>query len=391
MVKRLIKPSINSSFFLFGARGVGKSTWIEDEFLSQFKNKNEVLYINLLEDLVEERYLRNPQLLVEDINVKKDAIKWVIIDEVQKIPRFLDIIHNLIEKKKIKFLLSGSSARKLKISGANMLGGRAFDYRLFPFCFIELKELFKLDEVLNYGMLPRVFVLNQTTDKIKFLLSYVSTYVKMEVQLEQLLRNIEPFRDFLEIAAQMNGKMINYSKIAKDVGVDHKTVQTYYSILEDTYLGFKLPAYHNSIRKSQLLTPKFYFFDTGIKRAIEGSLHSAVVHGTSFYGDTFEHFIILEIYKLNHYLETDYRISYFGTKDKSEVDLILSRGRKKILVEIKSTKNINESEVKKLAKYSAKAKGSGFYLSLDPYPRFIHDINCLPWDQGIKKIFELID
>jgi predicted AAA+ superfamily ATPase len=385
----MIKPSKNSSFFLFGARGVGKSTWIEQEFLSQFKTQDEYIYINLLDDLIEERYAKRPALLIEDIQTHSKKLKWVIIDEIQKIPRLLDIVHNLIEKKKIKFLLTGSSARKLKVSGVNLLAGRAFDYRLLPFSFFELKNIFKLEDALNFGMLPQIYSHPNIQDKTKYLKSYVSTYVKMEVQLEQLLRNIEPFRGFLEVAAQMNGKLINYSKIAKDVGVDHKTVQTYYAILEDTYLGFKLPAFHNSIRKGQLLTPKFYFFDTGLKRSLEGALHSPVVPGTSYYGDTFEHFLILEIYKLNHYFETDFRLSYLGTKDNSEVDIILSRSRQNIFIEIKSTQNIDEVEVKKLSKFVNDANATGYYLSQDPHPRKIFGIHCLFWAEGLKQIFEM--
>jgi predicted AAA+ superfamily ATPase len=388
MIHRLLSASINSSYFLFGARGVGKSTWIEREFIPKLKTKN-FLYFNLLDDEQEERFLKNPTLLMEDILGQDTKPAWVIIDEIQKVPRLLDVIHNLIEKKRIKFVLTGSSARKIKLVGANTLGGRAFEYRLFPFSALELGESFQLEHSLNFGQLPKVYEFESISDKTKYLRSYVSAYIKMEVQLEQLLRNIEPFRGFLEVSAQMNGKMINNSKIATDVGVDPKTVQTYYSILEDTYLGFKLPAYHNSIRKSQLATPKFYYFDLGIKRAIEGSLHSPVVPGTSYYGETFEHFVILEIYKLNHYFETDYRLSYFATKDQGEVDLVLSRGREKIFIEIKSTKTVDPIEVKKLSKYANEAGAKAFYLSQDPHAKNLNEVKCLPWATGIKQIFNL--
>lgn len=387
MIHRLINPSKNSSFFLFGARGTGKSTWIDQEFLLQMP-EGSYLYFNLLEDEQEERYLREPSLFEQDILNQSPLPQWVIVDEVQKVPRLLDIIHKLIEKKKLKFALTGSSARKLKLMGSNMLGGRAFEYRLFPFSFLELGDQFDFEQSLNFGFMPATYSFTDVRDKIKYLKSYVSTYVKMEVQLEQLLRNIEPFREFLEIAAQMNGKLINNSKISRDVGVDPKTVQTYYSILEDTYLGFKLPAFHNSLRKSQLITPKFYFFDCGIKRALEGALHAPVVHGTSYYGECFEHFVILEFYKLNSYYETSYKMSYFSTPDGSEIDLILSRRREKIFIEIKSTKKVDESEVRKMEKYTKATGSQGYYLSLDPYPQKINGIHCLPWDQGLRRIFD---
>jgi len=387
MVLRLLKPSNNSSFFLFGARSTGKSTWIEQEFMPKL-NPTKYLYINLLDDETEERYLKNPSILVQEIDAVPKKPEWVIIDEVQKVPRLLDIIHKIIESKKIKFLLTGSSARKLKLGGSNMLGGRAFDYRLFPFSFIELGAEFNLDRALNYGLLPKVFEFSEAQDKIKFLKSYVSTYIKTEVQMEQLVRKIEPFRNFLEIAAQMNGKITQFAKISKDVGVDPKTIESYYEILEDTYLGFRLPCYHHSLRKAQLRTPKFYFFDTGIKRALDLSARSPVVPGTSFYGDTFEHFIVLEFFKLNSYLETDYKLSYFATSNQSEIDLILSRGRERIFVEIKSTLHIDEVEVNKLAKYAKEEKAQAYYFSQDPDARVIQNVRCLPWHQGLREIFK---
>lgn len=387
MVLRLLKPSNNSSFFLFGARSTGKSTWIDTEFIPKIGSN--YFKINLLDDEAEELYLKNPSALLQQVNALSQKPEWIIIDEVQKAPRLLDIVHNLIETKKIKFLLTGSSARKLKLAGANMLGGRAFEYRLFPFSSVELKNSFDLDEMLNFGLLPRIFEFSDPSDKIKFLKSYVSTYIKTEIQMEQLVRKIEPFRNFLEIAAQMNGKITNYSKISKDVGVDAKTVQTYYDILEETFIGFRLPAYHNSIRKSQLTTPKFYFFDVGVKRALDSSVRSAVTPGTSFYGETFEHFIILEFLKLNTYLESDFRISYFQTSDHSEIDLILSRGREKIFVEIKSSKQVDQTEVNKLSVYAKEEKAKAYYLSNDLNTFKIKNVKCMNWKDGIKEIFDL--
>lgn len=387
MVLRLINPSCNSSFFLFGARSTGKSTWIDVEFIPKIGSN--YFKINLLDDETEELYLKNPSTLLQQVNAFDKKPEWVIIDEVQKVPRLLDVVHELIETKKIKFLLTGSSARKLKLAGANMLGGRAFEYRLFPFSFVELKNQFNLEETLNYGLLPRVFEFSDQNDKIKFLKSYVSTYIKIEIQMEQLVRKIEPFRNFLEVAAQMNGKITNYSKISKDVGVDAKTIQTYYDILEETFIGFRLPAYHNSIRKSQLTTPKFYFFDVGVKRALDSSLRSSVTPGTSFYGETFEHFIVLEFLKLNTYFESDFRISYFQTSDHSEIDLILSRGREKIFVEIKSSKQVDQTEVNKLSVYAKEEKARAYYLSNDLNTLKMKNVKCMNWKDGIKEIFDL--
>jgi predicted AAA+ superfamily ATPase len=386
MVNRLLKTSLNSSFFLFGARSTGKSTWLQKYFLSKLK-PDKFLYIDLLDDETEQELSKSPQNLIEKIKILKKKPEWIIIDEVQKIPRLLDIIHSLIEKEKIKFILTGSSARKLKISGANMLGGRAFEYRMFPYSYFEIDKKTNLDEILNYGLLPKVFDFHSNSDKQKYLKSYVSTYIKMEVQIEQLVRKIEPFRNFLEIAAQMNGKITNFSKISKDVGVDNKTIQSYYEILEDTYIGFRLPAFHQSLRKAQLLTPKFYFFDVGVKRALDLSVRSAVVEGNSFYGDTFEHFIILEFIKLNHYYEADFKLSYYQTSDGSEIDLILTRGREKKFIEIKSTKTIDLVEVRKLSRYAEAVGATAYYISQDKSSRLIESVRCLHWKKCLAEIF----
>jgi predicted AAA+ superfamily ATPase len=361
---------------------------ISRQFLSEINGA--YLYYDLLDDEVEERLAKKPQLLEADLAGAKIKPKWIVIDEIQKIPRLLDVVHLLIEKTKVKFILSGSSARKLKKEGANLLAARAFEYRLFPLSFLEIGKHFDLQAVLNFGSLPSVFNFKVRADKIKYLKTYVSSYIKIEIQMEQVVRRLDPFRQFLEVAAQMNGKPINYSKIGKEVGADTKTVINYFQILEETYIGFILPGYHTSLRKSILLTPKFYFFDVGVKRALEGSLQSDPVAGTSYYGEVFEHFIINEFYKINTYLETDYILSYFSTKDGSEVDLVLTRGKKEIIfIEIKSATSVDESEVKKLATLTSGTQIKSYYLSQDKIHQKLHGIDCLHWSDGIKEIFKI--
>lgn len=388
MIHRLLKPSEKSSFFVFGARGTGKSTFISQQFLPL--QKGSCLYYDLLDDSVEERLAKAPQLLESDIAGAKVKPTWVIIDEIQKIPRLLDVVHLLIEKTKIKFILSGSSARKLRKEGANLLAARAFEYRLFPLTFLELGEKFDLQSALNFGSLPAVLNFEDKADKSKYLKTYVSTYIKLEIQMEQIVRRLDPFRQFLEVAAQMNGKPINYSKIGKEVGADTKTVINYFQILEETYLGFMLPGFHTSLRKSILLTPKFYFFDVGVKRALERALQSDPVPGTSYYGETFEHFVINEFYKMNAYLEADYSFSYFSTKEGAEVDLVLTRGKREtIFIEIKSASKVDEGEVKKLAALTGDTKIKAYYLSQDPVAQKFQNVQCLLWSEGIEDIFEI--
>ena len=213
MVRRLLKLSNSNSLFIFGARSTGKTTLLTE----LFKEDNKTLWINLLEEADEEIYGRHPSQLSLEIATKR--YHRVIIDEIQKFPKILDIVHLEIEKNpKIQFILTGSSARKLKRGAANLLGGRAFTYSLHPFTYIELGSLFNLPEALKFGTLPKLLEYSAEEDKKLFLKSYIKIYIKEEVLVEQLIRDLEPFRNFLEVAAQTNGKIINYSKIAKEVG-----------------------------------------------------------------------------------------------------------------------------------------------------------------------------
>lgn len=387
MIRRLIKYSKNNSLLIFGARGTGKSTLVKKQILKELKGK--YLYYDLLLPKEEDRLLRDPSLLEQEIENDKPA--WVIIDEIQKVPKLLNVIHSLIEKRKCKFIMTGSSARKLRLSSANLLAGRAFSIRLFPFSSFELGKKFSLKKSLQYGTLPKMTELNETFEIEEYLRSYVFNYIKEEVQVEQLVRKLDPFREFLEIAAQMNGKIINANKISKEVGVSDKTIVSYFKILEETYLGFFLPAFHTSIRKSQLLSPKFYFFDTGVKKALERSLHSQLVKSTGAYGDAFEHFVICEFYRLNEYTRSDFRVSYFQTSAGGEIDLVLSRvGHPVVLVEIKSADHIDNTEVKKIAEYKKEIpKSLAYYLSQDKHSYTIEGVECLYWQEGLRKIFSL--
>lgn len=383
MVRRIFKPLNSESFFLFGARGTGKSTFIEADFPSASFWK-----IDLLHEEIFDRYSRKPSLIENDWEALKTKPEWVFIDEVQRIPPLLNHIHRMIENNKQKFILTGSSARKLKVLGANLLAGRAFLNHFFPLTFLEWEDQLNLEEVLHWGSLPKILHLN-LEERTQYLRTYVSLYIKEEVLLEHFVKNLEPFRAFIEVAAQSNGKIVNYANISRDVGLDDKTIKNYYSILEDTLLGFYLPAYHKSIRKGQSSHPKFYFFDTGIKRAIERTLQDRFSPQSYAYGDAFEHLVILEFYRLNSYWNLDYKLSFFRTKEGKEIDLILSRGRKTIVVEIKSRTTISEEEIKALSSLARELKATNiFYLSNDPFATILYDVHCLPWQKGIQVILE---
>lgn len=386
MFDRLLRTAPSRSFFLFGARGTGKSTYVKNQW-----GQNH-FYINLLLDRWERRYQRNPDLLIADIDALKNRPRWVVIDEVQKVPKLLDVVHELIESNGtngIKFVLTGSSARKLKKASANLLAGRAFHHTMYPLTHRELGKQFDLETALQWGTMPSIYSdESNESDRAEYLRSYAQTYLKEEILQEQLVRNGTAFRNFLEITAQENGKTINFSKIAKDVHVDTKTVQTYFQILEDTLVGYLLPAYTRSARKSVKLQPKFYLFDLGVKRALEQSFQLELRPRTSAYGSAFEHFIILECIRLNSYLKADFKISHYQTTAGGEIDLILSRAKEVIAIEIKSRDLLDEVEVRKLSRAAAPLNPEKiYYVSNDPTRSLIDNVLCLHWKDFFNQVF----
>ena len=386
MFRRILNPSLSQSFFLFGPRGTGKTT-----FLKNFFQNKVCRWIDLLDSTQEEAYAIDPGKLYRELVVLKDKKDhWIVIDEVQKIPRLLDTVHRLIEETSLKFALTGSSARKLKHGSANLLAGRAFMNQLFPLTSSEMENAFSLSEALAWGTLPGMTRFERDTDKKDFLKAYALAYLKEEVWAEHIIRELDPFRRFLPVAAQTNGTIINYSKIARDVGVDYKTIQSYFSILEDTLLGFFIEPYHRSIRKQQHQAPKFYFFDTGVKRALENTLDIPLKPKTYFFGDSFEHWLMTEIFRLNHYTKKDYRLYYLLTKDNAEIDLVIERpGRENIIIEIKSTDRPDPLDAKKLERFLDDFKGAkAFILCLIEREQQMGKVLCLPWQDGITRIFQ---
>lgn len=389
MVRRFNVLSKNSDLFLFGPRGTGKSTLARTLF-----EKETVLWIDLLTEEHEERFGRHPDELSRQLAGK--TYQYVVIDEIQKFPKLLDIVHVEIEKKPLDappyFILTGSSARKLKRSMANLLAGRVFTFFLFPFSYVELAPEFDLIHALQFGTLPLVWMRKENQKKEEYLRSYLRTYLREEILMEQLVRKTESFHDFLEIAAQMNGEILNYKKIAEDVGISDNTVNTFFEILEDTLIGFKLHPFHRSIRKRQRGAPKFYFFDCGVKRALDRTLSVPLAKGSSSFGKAFEHWVILEIFRMIEYLKNDFRISYLRTKDDAEVDLIVERpGRTDLLVEIKSGTLVTERDASGLQRFlnSWDRPAEGQIWSLDHAEKKIGQALCLPWDLGLRRLFDI--
>ena len=319
------------SFFLFGPRGTGKSVWLEQRL------GHAALIINLLKSSEYLRYKRDPSMLAREVVALREDQPWIIIDEVQKLPELLDEVHSLLFESghRYRFALSGSSARKLKRSHANMLAGRALLKRMFPLSLLEVGEDYSLQDALRYGRLPLSVTSPSRTDKVEFLDAYVETYLKEEIQQEALVRSLDSFFRFLSVAGMMSGQLLNIANIARDVGVARSTVQGYFGILEDTLLGWYLPAYRNRAKVKEVAHAKFYLFDCGVQRALLGRHRdepSAVETGALF-----ESFVLNEFRALNSWRAHGAQFFYWRTEAGTEVDLIWKRGERATGFEIKSS------------------------------------------------------
>jgi len=388
MVTRSFKPLKTRSFFLFGPRGSGKSTWLRENL-----KDSDVLILNLLDPTVYENFLLAPKKFYEVVTAKENLNKIIVIDEVQRVPALLDIVHDLISTSKRIFILTGSSARRLKQKGVNLLAGRASVYNMYPFSMQELGDDFKLEKALSRGLLPESYFSNDENESQEFLKAYVITYLEKEIQQEQWVRKIEPFRKFLQIAAQMNSKVINKSKIAKQIGVESSTVESYFEILEDTLIGFGLPGYTTSIRKQVKISDKFYFIDTGIVRAVEKTLSIPMIDHTAYYGSLFETFIVLEFKKFIEYNRLEWTLNYLSTKENIEIDLVVTRPQKPpLLIEIKSTQSVFESDIKSLKRLGSdldsffKKSCPKILISQDTLSREINEVECWHYSELTKKI-----
>lgn len=380
MYPRAINILKTRSFFLFGARATGKST-----LLQRSLKEEEAYFVDLLNPRVFEHLQAYPADLTAMMEPHIKAGKLIVIDEVQRVPALLDVAHMSIQRQNAVFALTGSSARKLKRGAANLLAGRASVYRLFPLLFSELGNDFSLNSAMRWGTLPELCLLKTDEEKSDFLQAYADTYVQEEVIAEQIVRNLPPFRRFLQAAAQMNTKVINAASIAADISTDPSNVRNYFEIIEDTLLGFKLDAFHASIRKSQRISPKFYWFDNGVARALHKQLNININPSTSYYGDLFESFIVTQIRAALEYRREQYQMSYLRTKDGAEIDLIVERaGSITLCIEIKSATNVRAEQLTNLSKLSADISGSKPVCLYNGKERLkFGSVDVLPWEEGL--------
>ncbi len=335
MLKRDLKLNPKHSSFLFGPRLTGKSTCIKMHF-------NNAKTFNLLEEDLFLQFISNPKLF-RNLCIqhhKKTGEKLFILDEVQRLPFLLNEVHSMIENQGFIFILSGSSARKLKRAGANLLAGRALENFLFPLTYHEIinaQQEFDLESILKYGSLPKVYLSNEE-EKKGILRAYVNTYLNEEIQQEGGVRNLPAFIRFLELAAESNSQELNYSQIASDSGVRSSTIKEYYSILSETRIGTFLYPWTKSVRKELAGSPKFYFFDLGIVNALLQKLTSNLSNSEK--GPLFEQWLINQVIAHIHYHQLERSLNYWKTKAGVEVDLLVSQSRKPIsAIEIKWTSN----------------------------------------------------
>lgn len=345
-----INAAEGNSVFLLGPRKVGKSTYLKNNF-------GESIYIDLLDPKQFLKYLNNPEVLEEELlkvkltNPEKIQKHYVIIDEVQKLPILLDLVHRLIENENMKFILCGSSAGKLVRGGANMLGGRALKFTMHPLVYTEFAD-FNLLKILNQGKIPSHYYSGISQELIK---SYIGLYLREEILEEGLVRNLRLFSNFLDLIPFFNGELINYSSIARDCGVDTKTVRDYFQILVDTLIGDYVYPYVDRMSRNDLSkSSKFYFFDTGIVQNIKGIRIER--EGGEEFGKAFEHFMFTEINAYNSYSRKDKKITFWRTQKGLEVDFVV--GKAELAIEVKGSKRVDNKILGGVRKFKEEYPGA---------------------------------
>ena len=370
---RLISIEVpeNRSAFLWGPRKVGKSYWIREHM-------KEAILIDLLKTEVFAEYISRPALLRERY---ADATQRIVIDEVQKVPAILDEVHWLIENKGLAFLLTGSSARKLRRGHANLLGGRAWRFTMAPLCYGEVRYQ-ELEKVMVSGLLPSHYT---SADPIQELRAYIADYLKEEIAAEAVVRNIPAFADFLRIAAITSGELLNYTNVAREVGVSAKVVREYFQILEDTLLGFRLPPLRKACSRRLIETEKFYLFDVGVTNYLA---RRKPKEGTPEFGNALENLVMMELQAYKAYKDPELPLSFWRTASGLEVDFIL--GDLDVAIEVKSSKRVHETDAKALhalsEDYNVKQK---YIVSLESEQKKLQSgVECVPLQWFLRNLWE---
>ena len=375
MYARLL-PTPTRSTFLFGPRGTGKSTWIRDRF------PNAATY-DLLDTGEALRLGKDPQALYRELSALPPGA-WAVIDEVQKAPALLDEVHRLMESRGLRFVLSGSSARKLRRGGANLLAGRAVTASMLPLTSAELASDFDVQRALRFGMLPMAVT---EADPQPYLRTYAETYLMVEVQAEALTRNLGAFARFLEVAARQNGQLTNDTSIARDVGVSRHTVQNHFEILVDTLLGYWLPPWKLKAATKQVRQSKFYFFDVGVARALSGRL--AYPPSPEALGPLAETFVLNELRAWLAYQSLGYQLHFWRSYDGAEVDAMCETASGFVAIEVKASSQWQRRFNRGLRRLAAELGNSltcyGVYLG--ERTAQWDDITVLPMQDFLRRLW----
>lgn len=374
MIPRRFKPPKKESYFLFGPRGTGKTTWLRKKY-------PKALWIDLLDPEEERKFSMRPELLKELVLAHQSSV--VVIDEVQKVPDILDVVHGLIEMKKgWQFVLTGSSSRKLRRNGVNLMAGRALWKPFHGFTFQELGEKAQLDHVLETGLIPLIWGAPSPQEKLR---AYVNLYLQEEVKAEALVRNIGDFSRFLEAMAFSHGSTINLSNISRECEVPRKTVELHLQILVDLLLGFTIQVFDRRAKRQLTSHPKFYYFDPGVFRALrkKGFLdQSTEIEGAALEGIVAEH---LRSWTDEQF--QDYELSFWRTRSGLEVDFIIYGPEAFVAIEVKNNTKINPKDLKGLQAFREdypEAKALFLYRGKDKVKK--GEILCLPIDEFLRGL-----
>ena len=365
-IKRCVHIAISEhrAFFLFGPRKVGKTTYLKAQF-------PDAKYYDLLDTRLQARFLRTPYLLREEVLAEK--FKIVIIDEVQKVPALLDEVHWCLENTDTRFILCGSSARKLRHGAINLLGGRAWHEDMFPLTSAEISDI-DLLRALNHGTIPQHY---ESAHPTRFLEGYVLDYIQQEIQAEAQVRQVPIFSRFLEVVAVTNGELINYENMARECGVSAKTIREYYQILEDTLLGYRLPPWKKRKQKPLIESSKFYLFDTGLTRALRDMI--VIQPKTHEFGKAFEHLMVNEIRAYLAYTHTHKKLSFWRTRTHEEIDLIV--GDMDCAIEFKAKDHVLKEDTKAFDRlFQEWSPKKSIVVSLDETKRLLSNhVLVMPW------------
>lgn len=369
----LVEESKKKSIFLFGPRQTGKTFLLKETFPDSF-------YYNLLLSDVFLKLTQRPQLIREELLANIDHINGpIIIDEIQKLPLLLDEVHFLIESYHLNFILTGSSSRKLTRGAANLLGGRARTRNLFPFVSAELDD-FDLNKILNYGMIPSIYFSDEPSED---LIAYCGNYLQEEIVAEGIVRKIDNFSRFLQIASLMNTELINFESIASDAAIPSRTIREYFQILEDTLIGYALLPFKQTKKRKAISTSKFYFFDIGVSNTLAGRTN--IKPKTDFFGKALEHFVFTELKAYLNYNKDKRELSFWRSKSGFEVDFLIGSNT---AIEVKGTFLVQERHLKGLwALSEEKIFKNLLIISLDEEMRKIGNILVIPIKIFLKKLW----